>query len=137
MTRNTDPDADRIPFGEETHEVLGEGQLLYLAPSDNLCHDCQVERGELHAKGCDVEQCPVCKHQLIGCEHAKSLLGEEPEVPRKVKIRESPWALLTGDNVECVECPLWFATDHPQLPLMCQVQVHKGNPVCPHCALDQ
>jgi hypothetical protein len=31
------------------------------------CHDCRVLKGEFHVPGCDVEQCPVCGGQLIGC----------------------------------------------------------------------
>jgi hypothetical protein len=34
------------------------------------CPDCQARPGELHAAGCDVEQCPYCGLQLISCGHA-------------------------------------------------------------------
>ncbi len=31
------------------------------------CHDCGVIRGELHLEGCDVERCPCCLNQFLGC----------------------------------------------------------------------
>ena len=32
-----------------------------------LCHDCGASPGEYHAHGCDMEVCPRCEGQLIGC----------------------------------------------------------------------
>lgn len=32
------------------------------------CHDCHVTIGGLHHWGCDLEACPLCGQQLIGCE---------------------------------------------------------------------
>ena len=32
------------------------------------CHDCGVIVGELHLDGCDVEVCPRCTGQYLGCE---------------------------------------------------------------------
>jgi len=31
------------------------------------CHDCHAIRGQYHCFGCDVEQCPRCKGQQLGC----------------------------------------------------------------------
>lgn len=31
------------------------------------CHDCGAAPGALHEYGCDVEVCPFCGHQMIGC----------------------------------------------------------------------
>jgi hypothetical protein len=31
------------------------------------CHDCGVLPGGYHHFGCDVEECPKCNGQLIGC----------------------------------------------------------------------
>jgi len=31
------------------------------------CHDCGVKPGELHTPGCDVQRCPRCGMQQIGC----------------------------------------------------------------------
>jgi hypothetical protein len=34
---------------------------------DLRCHDCHITRGSLHHPGCDMERCPKCGGQLIGC----------------------------------------------------------------------
>ena len=31
------------------------------------CHDCGVLKGQYHTDGCDVEECPKCRKQLLGC----------------------------------------------------------------------
>lgn len=31
------------------------------------CPDCNVEAGQLHIPGCDVERCARCQCQAIGC----------------------------------------------------------------------
>jgi hypothetical protein len=31
------------------------------------CHDCNIKHGGIHHPGCDVERCPRCGGQLIGC----------------------------------------------------------------------
>jgi hypothetical protein len=33
----------------------------------NNCHDCRVAGGYNHHPGCDDEQCPKCRGQLISC----------------------------------------------------------------------
>lgn len=37
-------------------------------PTYKYCHDCGVEAGGLHHCGCDMEECPKCHEQLLGCE---------------------------------------------------------------------
>ena len=34
------------------------------------CHDCGIENkiGNVHHWGCDMERCPKCRQQLIGCD---------------------------------------------------------------------
>jgi hypothetical protein len=41
------------------------------------CHDCGIKHGNYHHDGCDVEQCPRCKEQLISC--ACVLEGEDSQ----------------------------------------------------------
>lgn len=62
---------ERIPFGKEK-ENWGKGK----------CHDCYVTEGGIHHIGCDVERCPKCGGQLIGCdcstEYAKRVDKDKP-----------------------------------------------------------
>jgi hypothetical protein len=32
------------------------------------CHDCAVIKGQWHVPSCDVERCPACGGQAIGCD---------------------------------------------------------------------
>ena len=62
--------SNRIPFGEEEPK-----EPWYIPPApDYKCPDCSANNTELHDPGCDVEQCPECGQQLIGCEHASEIL---------------------------------------------------------------
>lgn len=57
----------RIAYGDETTKRLSDGTVLYHAREADRCPDCQVQRGELHEEGCDVEQCPICNRQHLAC----------------------------------------------------------------------
>jgi hypothetical protein len=46
---------ERIRFGDEKQE--------WSVP----CHDCNVDEGDFHHPGCDVEKCPKCGYQAISC----------------------------------------------------------------------
>lgn len=47
-----------------------------LLPMKKLCGDCGAEEGSVHILGCDLEECPVCLGQLIGCECPKRIFGD-------------------------------------------------------------
>ena len=40
------------------------------------CHDCGIimNQGNYHHFGCDIEECPVCKTQIISCNCEKNCL---------------------------------------------------------------
>ena len=51
---------ERIRYG---HEVEDWGA------DDGPCHDCAVVKGQYHVPFlCDVERCPACGEQAIGCD---------------------------------------------------------------------
>lgn len=49
---------EAIPYGQERRypDVTGR------------CHDCGVSQSGYHHRGCDMEECPGCHEQLIGCD---------------------------------------------------------------------
>jgi hypothetical protein len=52
----------RFRYGEEP------GWLEHSADFASIpCHDCGVVKGQYHAENCDVEECPKCRGQLLGC----------------------------------------------------------------------
>lgn len=68
----------RIKYGDELW--IDENNQPYLDDNGNpidwpaiaarsRCHDCFALKGQYHAwPGCDVEQCPRCKGQALGCD---------------------------------------------------------------------
>jgi hypothetical protein len=50
----------RIAYGSEPDDWGAESRP---------CHDCAAVAGELHVPGCDVERCPSCGDQAIGCDY--------------------------------------------------------------------
>jgi hypothetical protein len=65
----------RIKYGnekwtDESGEPFkdGEGNSYdYEKITAEPCHDCSAIKGQYHAHGCDVEQCPRCKGQALSC----------------------------------------------------------------------
>jgi hypothetical protein len=55
----------RIKYGDEQRESENFDGFEF---SKHPCHDCGAIRGQYHCFGCDVEQCPRCKGQFLGCE---------------------------------------------------------------------
>jgi hypothetical protein len=58
----------RVRYGDEVQDW---------SAAEIDCHDCGVSKGQFHLSGCDVEQCPKCKGQLITCDCRSA--------PRKVR----------------------------------------------------
>lgn len=44
-----------------------DGSVMLSIPSSDDCHDCNVNAGQFHHPGCDMERCPKCNGQLISC----------------------------------------------------------------------
>lgn len=49
----------RIKYGDEEDDRGAE---------EHPCGDCAVLKGQYHVPGCDIEQCPACGGQVIGCD---------------------------------------------------------------------
>jgi hypothetical protein len=58
--KTIDGDLDPIPYGSETGYTR--------PPEGHRCHDCDALPGHYHHPGCDMEECPRCHKQLIGCD---------------------------------------------------------------------
>jgi hypothetical protein len=62
----------RIRYGNEIRHWKGsipkDSKVNWDDIINRPCHDCFVVRGELHLEGCDMEICPRCSGQYLGCE---------------------------------------------------------------------
>jgi hypothetical protein len=65
------------------HGVVRDPNLLVPADeeirTDHRCPDCDVEVGEFHLPGCDVEVCPKCAWQAISCGCSRTDDSSEDE----------------------------------------------------------
>lgn len=94
----------------------------------NPCHDCGAPVGALHVPGCDVERCPRCGNQAVGCDCIYIVCGMDPRTLEEqhpdiynngptYKMREQwdrewgerrmPWTGLWPGVPECQEYGFW------------------------------
>ena len=55
----------RIKWGDETRF---RGIDSWPPDKDERCHDCGALPGHYHHPGCDMDECPDCHRQAIGCD---------------------------------------------------------------------
>ncbi len=51
--------AERVRYGNEPEDWGADRQP---------CRDCEVIKGQYHVPGCELERCPICDGQAIGCD---------------------------------------------------------------------
>lgn len=55
--------------GSEMESIPYHNEFLSAEREDLIrCHDCNCLIGEKHHPGCDMERCPKCGGQIIGCD---------------------------------------------------------------------
>jgi hypothetical protein len=58
-----------MTFGDEAFKPVVYGlETIWPGGFSGPCGDCGVSTGGSHHFGCDMEQCPRCAEQLIGCD---------------------------------------------------------------------
>ena len=65
-------EVDTCAYGEKFGVVYPDKTTMpasreHFDESGGRCHDCAIKHGGCHHPGCDVERCPKCGLQLIGC----------------------------------------------------------------------
>jgi hypothetical protein len=68
--------------------VVKERSVAHFGEPSGRCHDCNAPHGTIHHAGCDVERCPICDLQLIGCAHHQPVQAISP---REVQFMLSLW----------------------------------------------
>jgi hypothetical protein len=58
-----------MTFQVEVFKPVASGsETIWPGRLSGRCGDCGVATGGIHHFGCDMEQCPRCGEQLIGCD---------------------------------------------------------------------
>lgn len=66
-----------FPKFSDFADGIERDRVPYDGPGE-FCHDCNVAKGQLHHPGCDMERCPKCGGQAIGCDCCAQDDDDEP-----------------------------------------------------------
>jgi hypothetical protein len=75
----------------EDYQKIKEDKLEIIA-AHKICHDCYVQEGNIHKLNCDMEDCPFCGQQFIGCGCKYKLTEEKDDICDEV--REKKWTKI-------------------------------------------
>jgi len=84
-----------------------------LDESSHTCHDCGVAPGGHHHPGCDMERCPICDKQLIGCEHNQGDIVIMPPDPVIIVPPTEKYERLTPEKIIQSLAALQMYPDNP------------------------
>lgn len=133
---------DPVPYGSERR----------LDEVTQRCHDCDVLPGGYHHRGCDMEECPACKRQLIGWRGAPSAsrgLWSENHFCGRIVVAMTPavfegtavpllvmhdtddsWQVLDGGSVEGTEPVVVLLDDITDVDPLLAVLLDLGRGWC-------
>jgi hypothetical protein len=77
---------DPTPFPDGTLVVRFGQERGRSVDSPSTCHDCGVSLGQPHHLYCDLEQCPKCGGQLLGCPCWVDWHAEAEPPPNSAKV---------------------------------------------------
>jgi hypothetical protein len=79
-----------------TYRPIRFGEELSSFRPNRRCGDCNALPGRVHHHGCDVEQCPACGGQCLGCDCVWA--GEEHLTDEWIEELEERFLLVGPDE---------------------------------------
>ena len=65
-----------FPHKDDPNNLIAPDEVIR---TDHRCPDCDVDVGEFHLPGCDIEVCPKCAGQAISCRCSRSEDDDEDD----------------------------------------------------------
>lgn len=111
-----------FPDGEIMEPIrYGDPREGCFAEHSERCHDCNVAVGGIHHRGCDVERCPRCFVQIIGCacmRDTPETLELNPNRRAENKRASTFWDMATPEQAATMERLLDDGLEHEAWELL-------------------